>query len=222
MERICINLYSIDELSPEAQKSAFEKYRYYNVTEYNWYDSTYDDFIYICSEIGIEVNYEDIAFSGFWSQGDGSTFTSSINLLELISGIEKKAWKEHAPTLNLNVPPCPCNSRIIQLLKAGHITSTLQTKAPVRGYYIEYLSEYSICEPDTKQYPNVENELKKLDAWAEHALNILNKHLYSTLEATYEYLISNEALTEAFNTDLCLFTKDGHMADYLLQLAIEQ
>lgn len=221
MKRISINLYSIEELSPKAQQYAFQQYQYYNITEFNWYEYTFDDFISICKEIGIELSAKDIFYKGFWSQGNGSTFASVIDLLTFIESIQKKSWKEYAPALELDISPCPCDRRIIQLIKAGHISCSLQTKVPMRGYYLEYLSEYSIEATDQKQYPNIETELKKLDTWVEKCLNVLNTHLYSTLEEAYEYLISNEALTENFMSDQCLFTEDGSMADHLLQFAID-
>jgi hypothetical protein len=92
---------------------------------------------------------------------------------------------------------------------------------PHNGYYIQYLSEYCIEEPEQKQYSNIETELKKLDTWIGHCLNLINKHLYDSLEETYNYLISDEALTESFMNDQCLFTEDGNMADHLLTLAID-
>ncbi len=220
MKRISINLYSIEELSKKAQEQAFQKYQYYNITECNWYESIYDDFIAICREIGIQLSYKDISFRGFWSQGDGSTFSSIIEPLTFIEAIEKKSWKEYAPSFDLDVSPCPCN-RIISLIKEGFISPEIRTNAPDRGYWIKYHSEYSFNRSSQKQYPNIESELEKLDAWIEYCLNLLNKHLYSLLEETYEYLISNRALTESFISDQCLFTEDGNMADHILKLTIE-
>lgn len=222
MIRISINLYSIGELSKKAQEQAFQKYQYYNITEFNWYESTYDDFISICRETGILVSYKDISFSGFWSQEDGSTFSSIVEPLKFIDGMGKKAWKEYTPSFELDVNHCPCNNRVISLIRAGHIIGELHTRMPDRGYGIIYQSEYSFSQSHKKPYPNIERELKKLDVWIEHCLNMLNKHLYSSLEKTHEYLISNEALTENFMIDQCLFTQDGHMADRIFKLSIDE
>lgn len=43
--------------------------------DYEWWDSVYDDFINIAGILGFDV--QDIQFSGFWSQGDGASFTGN-------------------------------------------------------------------------------------------------------------------------------------------------
>lgn len=42
---------------------------------YEWWDSVYDDFKTIAGILGFDV--QDMQFSGFWSQGDGASFTGS-------------------------------------------------------------------------------------------------------------------------------------------------
>jgi len=55
--------------------SLIKKYRDINVFDY-WWDWTYDDFKARMADLHIEV--DDIRFSGFWSQGDGASFTGYI------------------------------------------------------------------------------------------------------------------------------------------------
>jgi len=60
--------------TPE-QLKLIEKHRDINVFD-DWYDWTYDDFKTQMANKHIEV--DDIRFSGFWSQGDGASFTGYI------------------------------------------------------------------------------------------------------------------------------------------------
>lgn len=221
MKSISINLYGIDELSKEAQEQAFEKYQNFNVENDNWYDFEFDDFVALCNTIGINIPVNGISFSGFWSQGDGSTFSSSIDILPFINGIRQQAWKDYAPQLTFDFSPCPCTERIINLIRKRLIECDLRTKKPNRGYWIDYHSDYSIGETWEKEFPNIENELTKLDKWIECCLNILNNHLYRALQEQYEYETSPEALIQTFIANEYHFTEDGKMADRLLNFALD-
>ena len=66
--------YSFDELSPEAKKKALENNRDINVDYDGWEDGVTEGFREDMREIGIDDI--DISFSGFYSQGDGASFTS--------------------------------------------------------------------------------------------------------------------------------------------------
>lgn len=65
MKSISLNLFSIDELSQEAQGQAFERYRHFNVEDTHWFEGEYEDFTAICKTIGIMIDKDSIFFSGF-------------------------------------------------------------------------------------------------------------------------------------------------------------
>ena len=59
----------------DAQKKwLLEHYRNINV-EHSWWQYTYDDFIEVAKAFGVETTTDQLSFSGFWSQGDGASFT---------------------------------------------------------------------------------------------------------------------------------------------------
>ena len=66
--------YSFEELSPEAQENALENNRDINVDYDGWEDGVTEEFKEDMREIGIDDI--EISFSGFYSQGDGASFTS--------------------------------------------------------------------------------------------------------------------------------------------------
>jgi hypothetical protein len=66
--------YSFNELSPEAQREALDNYRDINVDYLDWHDYVIDEFKEEMKEkFGFEV--DDVRYSGFYSQGDGASFT---------------------------------------------------------------------------------------------------------------------------------------------------
>jgi hypothetical protein len=54
-----------------------EKYRYWNVEDFDWWDCTYDDFKVSMTAVGICV--DRMYFSGFCSQGDGACFEGCVD-----------------------------------------------------------------------------------------------------------------------------------------------
>ncbi len=59
-------------LESEMNPELIEKHRDINV-DHDWWDCTYDHFMEDMKQVGITV--KDMRFSGFWSQGDGASFT---------------------------------------------------------------------------------------------------------------------------------------------------
>ncbi len=69
--------YTFDELSPEAKKNAIEKNRDYDIESYDWWESIIEGFTEDLEEIG--MTNVDCQFSGFYSQGDGASFTGRVS-----------------------------------------------------------------------------------------------------------------------------------------------
>lgn len=57
------------------QLALIEEHRNWNVEHIDWHDSTIEHFIQTAKDFGIETDGAQISFSGFWSQGDGASFT---------------------------------------------------------------------------------------------------------------------------------------------------
>ena len=218
MKQINLRLYDIDELSETAQEKALDKYRTYNVDDFEWYEYELEDFKNLCAIVGIDIPENGISFNGFWSQGDGSTFASVIDTAQFINGIKGQAWKEYAPLLDFHFPACPCTERVLRLIRKNYIQCRLRTEKPKRGYWVQYQSDYD-CYRDRQDYPNIEKELQTLDKWIKRCLIILNNYLYRTLEEQYSYETSDKVLLQTFRDSAQVFTADGKMADRLLKIA---
>ena len=81
-----INLYQFDELDDAGKEKAREWFREASAEENNDFDFEYrkSDFVDIMSMFGFTV--KDVYYSGFWSQGDGASFTGTWRY--------KKGWRK--------------------------------------------------------------------------------------------------------------------------------
>lgn len=61
-------------------RRVMERYRDINVDHY-WWDCTYDYWKSRLARMGVDV--EEINFSGFWSQGDGASFTGVVRSIDM-------------------------------------------------------------------------------------------------------------------------------------------
>jgi hypothetical protein len=59
-----------------------DKYRHFNV-DHDWWEYVYEDFIRTLEEKGISVTSNEIQFTGFYSQGDGASFTGTIHTSDM-------------------------------------------------------------------------------------------------------------------------------------------
>ncbi|MDM0116876.1 hypothetical protein QTI66_32640 [Variovorax sp. J22R133] len=182
-------------LSKYRQDKLLEKYRNIEVEHFEWWEHLYEDFKVDCADIGIGVN--DIRFSGFWSQGDGASFTGRIDnwrlflnhvgetdllLAAMASGdgdwpgwtfkIERRAsghnyCHEHSVDANFDLDPC-------NVIDAE--------KDPVRHHAFQQLLERI--------------EYRVLEEQYIEACRALMRELYHDLEEEHDYLTSDDKVVE--------------------------
>ena len=57
------------------QLALIDEHRDWNVDGgSDWWQPTFEDFVDVAKAFGIAIDFDDIQFSGFWSQGDGASF----------------------------------------------------------------------------------------------------------------------------------------------------
>ena len=200
-----ITIYSFDELPEDVQASIIEKNRDMNVFfGSDWYEYTLDWWKEKLEIIGFED--ADIRFSGFWSQGDGASFTCKncdaekiLNTLlvcqEKNTGDLKKwrLWFELAET------------RLI----------TFQTSRNTYRYVHENTVSISVDEdfcglnnnmwyaPDPQKPYSFTSIFEKkaslieLGDMLDDYLKSLCQEIYHDLKKEYKYLTSDESIKEA-------------------------
>lgn len=198
-------IYSFDELSKKAQQRAIEDHREINV-DYEWYDFIFDDFIKEAAEKGLTVNYEDISFSGFWSQGDGASFTGTV---ETSGDIEKLL---NALNITFKHKALKClfirnaNIYIKRLTSHYYHKNTITCIVNFDGYsYYSIVRDCIYKRLDDYLYKKAGEIEKKLEALKD---DLCNK-LYKELESEYDYQTSDDAIKETFIINEYEFLENG-------------
>lgn len=181
---------------------------------YDWAESVVEDFREKAKAAGFDVEKE--YWSGFWSQGDGASFTGRFYFR--CADAEGLLDKEYS-------------DRWV-VIKAGAILSgfpppelTIEGRITQGG---RYCHEYTMgCELDMLWgFPESENSheiteqldefcqdfpLSRLEETVSEAARDLARDFYESLEKEYEYQLSDENLSELAAANEWLFDEDGNM-----------
>lgn len=187
MKTIRVNLYQFDELSDKAKEKARDWFRT-NYPEYEWWDSIYDDAREAFSYFGLADI--DIEFSGFWSQGDGASFT----------GIFRASNIKQASDLASDFPTDETLASLHARLTAIKHPGDARVKITRRG---RYSHSYTMNLDDAYEYQQ-EDETELLSIF-----RALANWIYRRLESEYYYLMSDECVDEAIVSNGYYFTADG-------------
>lgn len=98
---------SFNELSEDEKQKVIDDHRNIN-TDSDWYVFTLEDWEEKLERQGF--NSPKIYFSGFYSQGDGASFTATVNLEQFLKGRriatkyakELKTWQENGDSIVIN------------------------------------------------------------------------------------------------------------------------
>lgn len=178
-------LYEIDELSEESQKKALDNLRDINVDYEGWHDWLIDDFKTDLESKGYS-NIE-VFYSGFWSQGDGASFTANVDIEKWIQ-MQKGDYKNLLRDLKNGA--CPN----IVIKKQGNYehSNTMYIDSETGGVDDDALDEFTKLETDVLEYSKG-----------------LADKFYKNLESAYEDLRDDEQVKETIYANECEFTSDG-------------
>jgi hypothetical protein len=216
MKTVNLHLYSFDELDKTAKEKALTTYRHLNV-DFDWWDNKYEDFITLCSYLGIAVDKESIYFRGFYSQGDGSKFSAMVDIPKLVQAVKVQAWRTYAPLQEFTFPILQVDRRAMALVANCILPKEPQISGRSRFYGIHTDLGITVVN-ERSSHDHVFDELDKLQDWLALVAVKLYAYLYSALEKQYEYLTSENGLAESIIANDYLFTADGRSANHLTQL----
>lgn len=172
------------DLPKEIQENLIEKNRDINIFE-DWWETEIDFWKKKLDRIGFEN--ADIHFSGFWSQGDGACFDATINLKKIIN----KYWGDIAsiffPNMKLIKNEIDCIYPYIEKLDNRYYHEN------TRKVVLEWQGE------DISEEEN--DKLDRLEEFIEGIRYKMCKQIYKSLEKEYEYLTSDEAVTDALESN---------------------
>ncbi len=190
--------YKFDELPEEAKENAIEKYREDNLDYYDWWDCVYEDAKEIGKLMGIEI--DNIYFRGFWSQGDGACFEGSFSYE---TGCFKNV-KAYAP-LDKELHRIAKRWSIVQRPSFYQLNGNVKQSGHYSHEYCTDIKVYGDGDLCTF-YVDTDTE----DAVAE-VLRDFMRWIYKQLHAQYDYLQSDECITETIECNDYTFDEYGNI-----------
>jgi len=217
---ITITAYAYRELQGVARSRARQKLVEYR-TDHEWWDCVYEASKQKGKELGF--NIEDIRFSGFYSQGDGASWTGSVDLLEFI---EKHADKESA-SFGEDMILC-------ELIRDEWVNKDLHIVR--RSYHYTHENTMTYDYSDWTEWERVHDDAVlhkgvmqgasvkqlresfdvegRINEWIETAMlkaKIFAQDIYRALREEYEGLLDDEILADFADLNKYLFDEQGRL-----------
>lgn len=217
--------YSFEELSPEAQEKALDKYRDINVDYNDWHDTIITDFE---EDLRDNFGFEDVKvqYSGFYSQGDGASFegrcedqdkfmrngldiTKSTDLIDM--GEEKKSDDNDLVDLvgdlrNIGFDTRERYSPDDFYFSVVRTSSRYSHENTIEGE-VE-LDEIDMDDDDDRDVDKMlEDLVDKTTEWARSK----SKELYDSLYKYYEELQEDDAVKDTIIANDYKFDKEGNI-----------
>jgi hypothetical protein len=190
-------VFKFDELSDEGKKKGVENLYDINVSDFEWWDCTYEDATEIAALMGIEIS--EIYFSGFSSQGDGACFECSYSYQK--GGV--KAVKDYAP-IDKELHQIAARLQAIQRKNFYKVGAEIKHSG---SYYHENCTDIQVWSnneamggANDEAYYGTKEALKDFMKW-----------IYRQLERQYDYLTSEEAIVETIEANDYEFTAEGKL-----------
>ena len=182
-ETIIKTYLKFNELNDEQKEKVIENYRDINV-DYEWWQFIKEDFH---AQLDI-LGFYDIEsyFSGFWSQGDGASFTGKFNYPENEKEVET-ILKKLIDGYNYKDDKLDYAKNI---LRNGMIEKKKDIDDEYYPCKLEIYSRSNYCHSNTMQLLNNDN-----NDFLDNCRWLVDEY-YKTLENEYYYLISDEAIKE--------------------------
>lgn len=206
-----IEIYEFNELSDEAKEKAINEHRETMKRDPFVFEFEQECFLDYWKERLQEIGFEDavISYFGFYSQGDGLSFTSEINPEKVIDSMIMAGY-------------LPKDKAILyDKLLSLHDLKIIELWMEVRrmpGSRSRYFHENTIYVYDTSEfYLNDCNEAYDyfnmvfihLADYIQEYVRELCQHIYYELQKEYEYMFTDEYIEDFLVNNEYEFLKDG-------------
>jgi hypothetical protein len=188
-KQIEIQLFSYEELSERAREHVREMME----PQHDWWEFVYEDWKEKLGALGFED--VEINFSGFWNQGDGASFTASVDLEKWIKA--GKQGNQYRLTLNA--------------IGRGDVDSTVGIKRTSSHYYHYSTVSCESIQSYADLSPILEGQLEAIAEGITEHVRDLSKEIYRDLEAEYEGLTSEDYIAEECKEMQWLFLASGRL-----------
>lgn len=199
MKTTNVNLYKFSELSKEAKKKAIEK-------EIQYRSENYDlNFEVECLEEGLTekgYNNPEIQYSGFYSQGDGASFTASIDFDKWLELQSEQVKAKYQP--------------IMETLNKEQVEFNISINRFASCYVHENTCRVEIDCYDLQQTESARPELIKLINELEGLIEDQRKddckEIYKKLEVAWDSYMDEKEIAEYLSdNDDCIYTELGNI-----------
>lgn len=191
MKNITVQAFDVRELDGKAKEKALN-WLTECATDYEWYDLLLEEWKAKLADLGyIDA---DIKFSGFWSQGDGASFTATVDL---------GAWIKQAKSRH----------QYAELDADCGVTASIGRLSSHYVHENTIAAELGIEFSDTTDDQNA--LLSKLESALTEDARELSKEIYRDLEKAYESITSEDALLETADANEFVFDKYGAPVHHL-------
>ena len=193
-----IKVYSFNELSEEAQERACQQVGDSMTDDDAWYEGNLDMFVEHCKEYGMEVDVDNIKFSGFGSQGDGASFVcDNIDTKKILN------------TLGIQISN-GLEEKVLDYIYEVNIIRTSDKAYHEQTVHVElFTDEYTLEEEDEGIIQYIHDIADTLEFKLEALKDALCQQLYNDLELEYKYLYSPEFVDELAYGNNMLFLENG-------------
>lgn len=195
--------FSFEELSPQAKATALENHRDINTDWDSWQDDVLTDAESELEQDGftdVEIHY-----SGFYSQGDGASFTGQVeNPRRFVEGV---LGMEHLPDSILDL----FTIESVRGTSRYYHEKTVALEVDYDDSEGDIINEYPLGleVPFTYDLAKIAAEIKKRgDSWLETKC----RKIYRRLEKEWDWLSSDESVEDALIANGLKFTEDGEDA----------
>lgn len=203
MKAVEVKTYKYDELPEDARQRAREWFAK-DWPLYDWWESTYDDFVEIGNTIGIDFKNKSnnpeaykpaIYFSGFHSQGDGASFEGDYAY--------KAGWRKKLEGYCPNEKDLFEIAENLQEIQRRHFYMLSADIKLMNSIYCHSGTITLDVFKDGEWYNGPdEDELSQL-------MREFADWMYKRLEMEYEFLTSEEHIEEEIRINEYDFTEDG-------------
>jgi hypothetical protein len=216
--------FSYQELSQRAKDKALQWFS--ESLDHEWWEHIYEHAKADGPERGFEI--EDVRFSGFWSQGDGASWTGRVDLQKfleyhlkeddpdysryfVLQAIvnENNGWVERYTNVNRSgFHYVHDNMMRLESISYSNLEDLdaddeerLQEEGPLQRADIYQLREGA----------DIDQLIDALETWILEEAQAYARQIYKDLESEYDHLVSEESLIEAAEANGWMFDEDGSL-----------
>lgn len=233
-ETIEVTVYKFNELEGRAKEHARNKLIEW-ATDYEWWEDVYAEAKVQGAERGFEI--EDIRFSGFWSQGDGASWTGSVDvkqfvewMLEQPEDTPEHRWIDadrHRYLCLVELMKDGWVERMVNVTRSGYHYVHEQTTGPESGVdWNPLFTEMELADAEESvlrsegilkgasvvgvaEGIDIKTLMPELDDKIKEEVRSFSQHIYKQLEAEYDHLTSDESIAEFAEANDYRFDEDG-------------